>query len=134
MLSPSDERTWAMLAHLSVLANLVTGALGPIIALIIFFVYKDRSRYVADQSMQAFLFQLIWWVGGGIVAGTAFALSGIFSVVLIGILCLPIACLLSLVPVGSLIYGVVGAIQASQGQDFEYWLVGDWAKQILDAK
>ncbi|MGQ9834083.1 MAG: hypothetical protein ACUVRJ_09870 [Candidatus Villigracilaceae bacterium] len=34
-LSPSDERTWAMLSHLSVLANLVTGFLGPVIALII---------------------------------------------------------------------------------------------------
>jgi len=31
-LSPSDERTWAMLAHLSVLLNLVTGFLGPVAA------------------------------------------------------------------------------------------------------
>jgi hypothetical protein len=63
-LSPSDERTWAMLAHLSVLANLITGVLGPIAALVIYLVFKDRSRYVAYQSMQSFLFQLIWWVGG----------------------------------------------------------------------
>ena len=63
MMSPSDERTWAMLAHLSILANLITGALGPVIALIIYLVYKDQSRYVADQALQAFLFQLIWWVG-----------------------------------------------------------------------
>ena len=82
-LSSADERTWAMLAHLSVLANLVTGFLGPVIALIIYFAYKDRSRYLADQSLQAFLFQLVWWVGGGALAGIAFAASGILSVVLI---------------------------------------------------
>ena len=64
-LSPEDERTWAMLAHLSVLVNLVTGFLGPVAALVIYLVYKDRSRYVAYQSMQAFVFQLIWWVGAG---------------------------------------------------------------------
>ena len=68
-LSPSDERTWAMLAHLSVLANLATGFLGPVIALVIYMVYKDRSRYVAYQSMQAFVFQLIAWVGGGVLVG-----------------------------------------------------------------
>ena len=51
-LSPSEERMWAMLAHLSVLINLVTGAFGPIVALIIYLVYKDRSRYVAYQSLQ----------------------------------------------------------------------------------
>ena len=58
-LSPSEERTWAMLAHLSVLINLVTGALGPIAALLIYLVYKDRSRYVAFQSLQSLLLQLI---------------------------------------------------------------------------
>ena len=31
----------------------------------------------------------------------------------------------------SLVYGVVGGIQASQGQDFRYWLVGDWVRGIL---
>ena len=33
-LTPSDERTWAMLAHLSILINLVSGILGPVAALI----------------------------------------------------------------------------------------------------
>jgi hypothetical protein len=55
----SEDRTWSMLAHLSVLLNLVTGVLGPIVALIIYLVYKDRSRYIAYQSMQSFVFQAI---------------------------------------------------------------------------
>ena len=130
-LSPAEERTWAMLAHLSILTNLITGMLGPVIAWGIYLVYRDRSRYVAEQALQSFLFQLVWWVGGGLLAGIAFAVSGIFSVFFIGLLCLPFACLLSLIPLGALVYGGVGAVQASQGQDFEYWLIGDWTHRIL---
>ncbi len=47
-----------MLAHLSILINLFTGVLGPVAALIIYLVYKDRSRYVAYQAMQSFIYQL----------------------------------------------------------------------------
>jgi uncharacterized Tic20 family protein len=127
-LSPSDERTWAMIAHLSVLANLVTGVLGPVVALVIYLVFKDRSRYVAYQSLQSFVFQLVWWVGGGALTGIAIAISGVLSIVLIGLLCLPFAFLLGLIPLASLVYGVVGAVECSQGQDFRYWLIGDWVR------
>ena len=68
-LSPSEERTWAMLSHLSVLANLFTGFLGPVAALIIYLVYKDRSRYVAYQSLQSLIMQGVLWIGGGILTG-----------------------------------------------------------------
>jgi len=132
-LSESDERTWAMLAHLSVLANLVTGFLGPIAALVIYLVYKDRSRYIAYHAMQAFVFQLIWWVGGGLATGIAWAISGaLVAVVGLGCLLMPGALIISLIPLASLIYGVVGAVQCSQGQDFRYWLVGDWTRKTLE--
>lgn len=135
-LSPSDERTWAMVAHLSVLANLVTGFLGPVVALIIYLVYKDRSRYVAYQSMQAFVFQLIWWVGGGALIGLIWAITGVLSAIIIGMLCIPFAILftigLAILPLGSLVYGVIGAIETSQGRDFRYWLVGDWVRDTLN--
>jgi uncharacterized Tic20 family protein len=132
-LSSSDERTWAMLAHLSVLLNLVTGFLGPIAALVIYLVYKDRARYVAYQSLQAFIFQLVAWVGGGVLVGLTWAVSGILSAVLIGLLCMPFACVLSFLPLGALVYGVIGGIQCSQGQDFRYWLVGDWVRGTFTA-
>lgn len=130
-LSPSDERTWAMLAHLTVLANLVTGFLGTVAALVIYLVYKERSRYVAYHSMQAFILQLVWWIGGGALTGIAWTFTGISSIALIGLLCIPLACLVSLVPLGSIVYGIIGAIQCSQGQDFRYWLVGDWVRGTL---
>jgi uncharacterized Tic20 family protein len=131
-LSPQDERTWAMLAHLSVLANLVTGFLGPVVALVIYLVYKDRSRYVAYHSMQSFVFQLVFWVGGGALIGLIWAVTGILSAVLVGLLCIPFAVIGTLVfaamPVIAVIYGIIGGIQTSQGQDFRYWLVGDWVR------
>jgi hypothetical protein len=127
-LSPQDERTWSMLAHLSILVNLFSGFLGPIAALVIYLVFKDRSRYVAYQSLQSFIFQLVWWVGGGALVAAAWAVTGVLSAILIGLLCIPFAMLISLVPLAALVYGIVGGIQTSQGQDFRYWLIGDWVR------
>jgi len=133
-LSPSDERTWAMLAHLSVLANLATGFFGPLAALLIYLVYKDRSRYVAYHAMQSFVFQLIWWVGGGALAGFAWAVSGVLVVAAgLGCLLMPFACIITLIPIVALVYGVIGAVQCSQGIDFRYWLVGDWVRPTLES-
>jgi len=130
-LSQADERTWAMLAHLSILLNLFTGFLGTVAALVIYLVFKERSRYVAYQSMQAFVFQLIAFIGFGALAAVAWTVSGMLAVVLIGCLCMPIALLISLVPVAALVYGVIGALQCNQGRDFQYWLVGEWTRGIL---
>lgn len=130
-LSQSEERQWAMFAHLGVLANLVTGFLGPVVPLVIYMIYKDRSRYVAYQSLQALIFQLIWWVGGSILTGVAWFVTSILSAVLIGILCIPFACVFSAMPLVALGYGIYGGIQTSQGQDFKYWLVGDWVRKTL---
>lgn len=130
-LSPSDERTWAMVAHLSVLVNLVSGILGPVIAFVIYAVFKDRSRYVAYQSLQSFVFQLIFWIGGGALVGVVWAVTGVLSVILIGLILIPFACVFSLLPLAALIYGVYAGIETSQGEDFRYWLVGDWVRGTL---
>lgn len=131
-LSQADERTWAMLAHLSILLNLITGFLGPLAALIIYLVYKDRSRYVAYQSLQAAIFQAITWIGVGLVIGAMWLVTALLSIVLVGILCIPFTLLgtifLLIVPFASLVYGVYAGVQCSGGEDFEYWLVGDWVR------
>jgi uncharacterized Tic20 family protein len=115
-----------MLAHLSILLNLFTGFLGPIVALVIYLVYKDRSPYVRFQAMQAFVFQLVFFVGAGALATIAWLVSLTLSVVVVGCCCIPFAFLISLIPLAALVYGVIGAIQASQGDDFRYWLVDQW--------
>ncbi len=130
-LSAADERTWAMLAHLSILLNLITGFLGIVVALIIYLVYKNRSNYVAYQSMQSFVFQLIWWLGGGLLIGLVWAITGALSLVLVGLVLVPLACLLSLIPLAALVYGIIGAAQTNSGADFKYWLIGDWVRGEL---
>lgn len=134
-LTPGDERTWGMLAHLSTLLNLVTGFGGPIAAFIIYLVYRDRSRFVAYHALQSMVFQLLWWFGGGVLIGLMWAVVGGLSMILVGLILIPVAVLFTflflLLPVGALIYGVVGAVQVDQGQDFKYWLVGDWVRATL---
>lgn len=130
-LTPEEERQWAMIAHLGVLVNLISGFLGPLVPLGIYMIYKDRSRYVAYHSLQALIFQLIWWVGGGVLAGITWAVTGALSAVIIGLLCIPFACIISAMPLVALGYGIYGGIQTSQGQDFKYWLVGDWVRNTL---
>jgi uncharacterized Tic20 family protein len=120
-----------MLAHLSILLNLVTGLLGPVGALIIYLVYKDRSRYVAYHSLQSLIFQLIAWVGGGILTAIAWTITGVLSAILVGLLCIPISLVISVIPLGAIIYGIIGGIQCNEGQDFRYWLVGDWMRDTL---
>lgn len=130
-LSQADERTWAMLSHLSVLVNLFTGVLGPVVALIIYLMFANRSKYVAYHAMQSFLFQLAAWYGLGVLWGV----TGLLSALLIGIVLIPFACLLTPVLLLGMalapIYGIVGAVQTSQGQDFQYWWVGSWVRGLL---
>jgi uncharacterized Tic20 family protein len=130
-LTPSEERSWAMLAHLSILLNLVTGLLGLVGALVIYLVYQNRSRYVAYHALQSLIFQLIVWLGGGILTGVAWAITSVLSAVLVGLLCIPFALAISIIPLAGVVYGVIGGIQCSQGQDFRYWLVGDWVRGTL---
>ena len=134
-LSSSEERTWSVMAHLSILLNLITGFAGPIAALVIYLIYKDRSRTVAYHALQAMIFQLIWWYGGGLLIGLMWLIVGALSAILIGVILIPIAIvvtlLLAMLPLGAVIYGIIAAIQVNQGQDFKYWLVGDWVRGTL---
>ena len=130
-LTREEERQWAMFAHLGILANLFSGFLGPIVPLAIYMVYKDRSKYVAYQSLQGLIFQIIWWIGGGALAGIVWAITGTLSAVFIGLICIPLACVISIIPLFALGYGVYGGIQCNQGVDFKYWLIGDWMRSTL---
>lgn len=130
----NEERTWAMLAHLSVLLNLITGFLGGIAAIVIYFAYKDRSRYVAYHAMQAFIFQAITWLGGGLLAGLFIGFGTALAILIIPLLCLVPGFLALLLLPASLIYGIIGAVQVNNDQDFHYWQVGDWVRDILEPK
>ena len=130
-LTPSEERSWAMLAHFSILLNLVTGLLGMAGALVIYLAYQNRSRYVAYHALQSLIFQLIVWLGGCILTAVVWIITGVLSAVLVGLICIPFAVIISAIPLAGVIYGIVGGIQCNQGQDFCYWMVGDWVRGTL---
>ncbi len=103
----------------------------PVVALGIYLLFYNRSKYVAYHALQSFLFQLLWWHGLGIV----WTIVGLLSSVVVGVLLVPAACVLTpFLLVGMAvapIAGIVGAIRTAQGQDFRYWWVGDWVRGVL---
>lgn len=137
-LSPDDERRLASIAHGSVLLSLVTGLGGIATALVIWLAYRDRSRYVSFQALQAALFQSLILVGAGILTVAAVALWLIALgtlVVLVGLVFVIPAIVLTvaaaLLPLAGIVYGIIGAVDTYRGQDFRYWIVGrhiptDW--------
>lgn len=126
----SEERSWATIAHLSILLSLFTGMLGIIVAFIIYLVYKDKSRYIAYHAAQSAIFQLIVLIGGGFLITTAWLVTIPLLFILVGLLLLPFTIIISMLPTASLIYGVIAAIETSSGKDFKYWLIGDWMRDI----
>jgi len=127
----TEERTWALLAHLSIFVNLFTGLLGTAAALVIYLVYKDKSRYVAYQSLQALIFQLVFFLGGSLLIGLVWVITGLLSIVLVGLILIPFALIFSLLPIGCLVYAIYAAVETYHGKDFKYWLVGDWTRSAL---
>jgi uncharacterized protein len=99
-LSPSDERLWAMLAHLSII---VLSIIGPIIILV---ALGKRSAFVADQSKEALNFHITVLI--------AEFVSFLLCFVIIGFVLLPV------VIIGSIVLGVVGGLQANQGISYRY--------------
>lgn len=127
--SDQEARQWAMFSHMSVLLNLFTVFMGAAIPLIIYFLYKDRSKFVAFHAMQAFIMQVIYSFGGTLVAVLVGGIGGAIPVV--GLVCIGLACILGILPLVALGYGVYGGIQVNQGNDFKYWLIGDWVQNNI---
>ena len=115
-MSAQDERTWSIIAHASVLLALV--GLMPFGALLVWLLYKDRSRKVRFHALQALWYQIAW-----IVILVAYTLvSLILSLVIIGIFMFLLLPILALIP---LIHGCYAAYQVSQGVEYRYPYIAD---------
>lgn len=115
----SDERTFAMLAHGSILLNLVTGFGGVIVALIIWLLKKDQYPWVGFQALQALIFQIACIT----VLPLLLTVSAILIILLVGLILLPVVLLLGL---AALVYGLFGAYRCYDGVDFRYPWLGDF--------
>ena len=115
----SDEKTWAILAHVSILLGAITvGLLGPVAAFVIWLVKKDESEYVAKQALQSLIYQIVVGVLSWIMWGVIIVLS----VVVIGICLIPIGLLLNLAAIG---YSCYAAYVCSLSQEFRYPIIWD---------
>ena len=93
-----DDRTWAMLAHLSPIVGL--GFIGP---LVVWLIYKDKSPFVADQAKEALNFALAMLI-----------------VVLICIVTIVGICVLPVVGIGALVYQIIAAMESNKGVWYRY--------------
>ena len=118
VMSAKDERTWSILAHLSMFLNLVTGFLGPVAALIIYLVYKDRSSRVAFHALQSMWYQIGWLV----ILAVGWILTTLLLVVLIGFVLIPVMAIVSVAP---FIHAGYAAYRLSKGEDFRYPFAAD---------
>ncbi|HQW28711.1 MAG TPA: DUF4870 domain-containing protein, partial [Verrucomicrobiales bacterium] len=100
----ADEKVMGMLAHI---LGAVTSFLGP---LIIWLIKKDESPFVNDQGKEALNFQITIIIG--------YVVAGILSMVpVLG--CLSII-LIPAVGVTSLIFGILGGLEANKGVVYRY--------------
>jgi uncharacterized protein len=102
-----DERNLAMFAHLSALTGFIFPAGGNVIApLIVWLTQREKSAFVADQSLEALNFNLTVFLGFIVFGCLCFIFIGIPFVLLLGI--------------GWLIGTILGAIRASEGQRYRH--------------
>ena len=118
-----DDRLLAALAHGSMWLNLVTGFLGLAVSGGIWLVYRNRSRWVAGQALQATFLQLLYVLAVGAM-GTSFGLGAALWWTGIGLAFFPLGCLVGLVVVGLFFYSLYGALQAYAGRDFRHPILG----------
>jgi uncharacterized protein len=113
-----EERTWSVLAHLSIFLNLVTGFLGPVAALVIWLVYRDRSSRVAFQALQSMWYQVAWLV----ILFVGWTITTLLMLVLIGFLLVPVMALITIVP---FVHGAYAAYRESKDGKYRYPLIAD---------
>ncbi len=99
-LSPSDEKLYATLTHIGGIFFSV------IPALIVFLVFKDRGPFIRAHSVTALNFQLTMLI--------AAAIGSVLTLVLVGFL------VLAAVSIAVLVFSIIAAVAANNGQYYTY--------------
>ena len=105
-MSESDARMWAMLIHLSALTGLFTGIGSLVAPIVIWQIQKDKSAFIDYHGKEAVNFQ--------ITMAIAFAISFVLMFILIGIF------LVSIVGIVWLVFIIIAAVKANNGEYYRY--------------
>ena len=102
---PSEDRNWAMGAHLSAFlaAYIALGFLGPLVVLL---VRGDRSSFVRRHAVEALNFNITVLIYVVICVILAIVLIGLVLLIALGVL--------------YVITVIAGAVRANAGEDFRY--------------
>lgn len=102
-----EERTWAMVCHLTGLSSFIGVPFGNIIVpLIIWLIKKDEFPFVAEQGKESLNFQ---------ISMTIYAIvAGILCMVLVGYF------LLAAIVIVDLIFVINAAVAANKGESYHY--------------
>ena len=92
--------------------------MGPVVALIIWFVYRDRSERVSFHAPQSALYQLAW----AVILAIGWTITGLLTVIIVGLLLIPVMIVLSVVP---FVHRAYAAYKVNQGVDYRYPFVAD---------
>lgn len=152
----ASDRNWAALAHASavvtVAAAVGSGGLAAVLLLLlplaIYLANRGRSGYVAFHALQSTVFQsaamclyLLGLAMLGAATAMAWAVAGLLTVVLVGVLLYPLAIGITLLlamwalafPLLALAWALVGAWRTYHGRPFEYASLGDYVARTMEA-
>lgn len=102
-----DARMWAMICHLAGLAGIVIPAVGNIVGpLIIWQIKKDEFPFVDGQGKEAVNFQISMTIYGLICIPLFFVCIGPFLLAAVGIV--------------DLVFLLIAAVKANNGQHYRY--------------
>jgi uncharacterized Tic20 family protein len=99
---PQDQKTMAMLAHI---LGIFTSFVAP---LVIWLINKDKTDqpFVVDQAKEALNFQITVCI--------AFFAAGVLSIVVIGLLLIPV------IGIANLILCIMAGLKANEGVEYRY--------------
>lgn len=149
-----DDKLWAAFAHGSVwvtflMAVPTSGISIPFVVfvpLILYFLFRNRSDYVAFHALQAFVLQLICTVGalmlvvvGGLLWAFVLAITVLLSAVLIGIPLFIVVILigiiasvvLSTLPLVGLVLATIATVRVYTGNDYRYPYIANWVDRQM---
>jgi uncharacterized Tic20 family protein len=107
-LSPSDEKMWSVIVHvLGIFFQVVPALVG-------YLVFKDRGPFVRQHTTAALNFQLTMLI--------AYVIGGVLSLILIGYF------IIFAVAIVTLVFSILAAIAANNGQTYKYPLTYEFIK------
>lgn len=104
-MSPSDERLWGLLAHLSWIAGSIV-AIAPLGPLVVFLVFKDRSPFLRRHALEALNFWITVYIG--------LAISLLLMLILVGFVTF------TLIGIAALVLSIIAALAANKGEEYRY--------------